>query len=58
MRTTTIVIELSEDEAGTHLAKATRDDGQVALVESTESAYEASAYALARVTADITPVRA
>ena len=47
MRTTTIVMELSQDEAGTYVAKATRDDGQVALVESTESLFEASAYALA-----------
>lgn len=58
MRTTRIVIELSQDEAGTYLAKATRDDGQVALVESSESLFEASAYALGRVTADIMPVRA
>jgi len=40
------------------VAKATRDDGQVALVESTESLFEASAYALARVTADVMAVRA
>jgi len=52
MQTTTIVVELSEPEPGTYVAKAMRDDGQVALVESTESLYEASAYALARVTAD------
>ena len=58
MRTTRIVIELSDDEAGTYLAKATRDDGQGALVESTESLFEASAYALGRVTADIMAVRA
>ncbi len=55
---TTIVIELSQDETGTYVAKATRDDGQVALVESSESLFEASAYALGRVTADIMPVRA
>jgi len=41
MQTTTIVVELSEPEPGTYVAKATRDDGQVALVESTESLYEA-----------------
>lgn len=57
MQTTTIVVELSEPEPGTYLAKATRDDGQVALVESTESLYEASAYAVARVTADIVAAR-
>jgi len=57
MRTTTVVIELSQDEAGTYLAKATRDDDQVALVESTESLYEASAYAVAQITADIVPTR-
>ena len=51
--TTTIVVELSEPEPGTYLAKATRDDGEVALVQSSESIYEASAYALARVTATL-----
>jgi len=58
MQTTTIVVELSEPEPGTYVAKATRDDGQVALVESTESLFEASAYALGRVTADVMAVRA
>ena len=58
MQTTTIVVELSEPEPGTYVAKATRDDGQVALVESTESLFEASAYALARVTTDVMAVRA
>lgn len=58
MKTTTIVVELSEPEPGTYVAKATRDDGQVALVESTETLYEASAYALARVTADVMAMRA
>ena len=53
MRPQGSTIELSEPEPGTYVAKATRDDGQVALVESTESIYEASAYALAPVTADI-----
>jgi hypothetical protein len=57
MRSITVVLELSEDEAGTYVVKATRDDGQVALVESTESLFEASAYALGQVTADIMPVR-
>ena len=58
MQTTTIVVELSEPEPGTYVGKATRDDGQVAFVESTESLFEASAYALARVTADVMPARA
>ena len=52
-RTVTIVVELSQPEPGTYLAKATRDDGEIALVESSESIYEASAYALARVTATL-----
>lgn len=45
------------DDEGTYLAKAARDDGQVALVQSSESVYEASAYAVAQITADIVPVR-
>ena len=58
MRSITVVIELSQDETGTYVVKATRDDGQVALVESDDSLFEASAVALGRVTADIMPVRA
>jgi len=54
--TITIVVELSEPEPGIYLARATRDDGAIALMESTESLYEAGAYALARVTADIAAV--
>lgn len=57
MQTTRIVIELSEPEPGVYVAQATRDDGQVALVESSESIYEGSAYALAQLTADIAPTR-
>ena len=34
--TTTIVVEISEPEPGTYLAKATRDDGKVALVQQRE----------------------
>ncbi len=53
MQTTRIVIELSEPEPGVYIAQATRDDGEVALVESSESIYEASAYAVARLTAEL-----
>lgn len=56
-RTTRIVLELSEPEPGVFAGKAVRDDGAIALVES-DSLYEAGAYAIARLTADIGPVRA
>ena len=55
MPTTTITVELSEPQAGVYLAKATRDDGEITLVESNDSIYEASAYALAHLTAAIVP---
>jgi|GEM_PF-5313821 len=48
----TITLEL---EPGVYVARAVNDDGDHALVESTESPYEAACDALATVTPSIDP---
>jgi hypothetical protein len=58
MRPMTITVELSEPEAGVYLAKAASDDGDMALIESTESPYAAACDALATVTPSIDPTAA
>lgn len=55
MRPMTITLELSEPERGVYVAQAVSDDGDHALVESTESPYEAACDALATVTPSIDP---
>jgi hypothetical protein len=55
MRPMTITLELSEPERGVYVAQAVSDDGDHALVESTESPYEAACDALATVTSSTDP---
>ena len=48
----TITVRLSQPEPDVYLAQAHSDDGRTAIIESSESLYEAGAYAVARLTVD------
>ena len=53
MRPMTITILLAEPEEGLYVATATCDDGDHAVVQSTDSPYEAACDALATVTPSV-----